>query len=137
MIVTPNSMVRMIVSATTDGEQAVASGTGSLGVVVVAGVGTRIVTRRGPTSAHRHDNIPGNPPITDALSFTKSRFTFRADRPFHPQRLNSVLDEMRGLLRSKGFCFERRVDRVEAFGHVPIQFGEFIVRHIYSQLYCK
>ncbi|BDB43505.1 hypothetical protein IWGMT90018_39510 [Mycobacterium kiyosense] len=72
VIVTPNSMVRMIVSATTDGEQAVASGTGSLGVVVVAGVGTRIVTRRGPTSAHRHDNIPGNPPITDALSFTKS-----------------------------------------------------------------
>ena len=35
VIVTPNSMVRMIVSATTDGGQAVASGTGHLGGVVV------------------------------------------------------------------------------------------------------
>ena len=34
VIVTPNSIVRMIVSATTDGEQAVASGKGHLGGVV-------------------------------------------------------------------------------------------------------
>jgi len=33
VIVTPNSMVRMIVSATTDGGQAVASGKGHLGGV--------------------------------------------------------------------------------------------------------
>jgi hypothetical protein len=33
-MVTPNSIVRMIVSATTDGGQAVASGTGHLGGVV-------------------------------------------------------------------------------------------------------
>ena len=31
--------------------------------------------------------------------------TFRADRPFHPGRLATVLEQMRGLLRSKGFCW--------------------------------
>jgi G3E family GTPase len=31
--------------------------------------------------------------------------TFRADRPFHPLRLSNALDELRGLLRSKGFCW--------------------------------
>ena len=31
--------------------------------------------------------------------------TFRADRPFLPQRLASALEQMRGLLRSKGFCW--------------------------------
>jgi G3E family GTPase len=31
--------------------------------------------------------------------------TFRSDRPFHPQRLSDALDEVRGLLRSKGFCW--------------------------------
>lgn len=31
--------------------------------------------------------------------------TFRAGRPFHPQRLADVLDKARGLLRSKGFCW--------------------------------
>jgi hypothetical protein len=86
-------MVRMIVSATTDGGQTLASGTGSLGVVVVAGVGTRIVTHRGPTSTHRHD-IPGNPPITDALSFTESHetggfrpnYTLDCEEPLIPAR---------------------------------------------------
>lgn len=42
-------------------------------VLVKHGVGTRIVTHRGPVSAHRHDTLPGVPPTTDALSFTKSR----------------------------------------------------------------
>jgi len=40
--------------------------------LVKHGVGTRIVTHRGPVSAHRHDALPGVPPTTDALSFTKS-----------------------------------------------------------------
>jgi G3E family GTPase len=31
--------------------------------------------------------------------------TYTADRPFHPARLSDVLDQMRGLLRSKGFCW--------------------------------
>ena len=39
------------------------------------GVGTRIVTHRGPVSAHRHDALPGVPPTNDALSFTKSHFS--------------------------------------------------------------
>lgn len=34
-----------------------------------------------------------------------SSMTFRANRPFHPQRLVAVLDDVRGLLRSKGFCW--------------------------------
>lgn len=56
-IVIPNSMVRMIVSATTDGGHAVASDNGSPRMWWWASVGTRIVTHRGPTSAHRHDTI--------------------------------------------------------------------------------
>ncbi|MFD0365323.1 GTP-binding protein [Nocardia sp. GCM10030253] len=31
--------------------------------------------------------------------------TYTADRPFHPARLSDALDQMRGLLRSKGFCW--------------------------------
>lgn len=31
--------------------------------------------------------------------------TFRARRPLHPQRLYAVLDQLQGVLRSKGFCW--------------------------------
>ncbi|WP_305093330.1 GTP-binding protein [Prescottella sp. R16] len=31
--------------------------------------------------------------------------TYRSDRPFHPARLESALTELKGLLRSKGFCW--------------------------------
>jgi hypothetical protein len=54
VIVTPNSIVRMIVSATTDDGQAVAFGKGHLGGVAVS-VGACIVTHRGPTSPKRHE----------------------------------------------------------------------------------
>jgi G3E family GTPase len=37
--------------------------------------------------------------------FGISSVTFRAQRPFHPQRLDAALDNLRGLLRSKGFCW--------------------------------
>ncbi|AQA02613.1 cobalamin biosynthesis protein CobW [Mycobacterium sp. MS1601] len=34
-----------------------------------------------------------------------SSMTFRADRPFHPNRLAATLPQLRGVLRSKGFCW--------------------------------
>jgi len=45
----------------------------------------------------------GHVPETDEYGI--SSMTFRADRPFHPGRLAEALDQVRGLLRSKGFCW--------------------------------
>jgi G3E family GTPase len=45
----------------------------------------------------------GHTPETEEYGI--SSVTFRAQRPLHPQRLHTVLQQLQGLLRSKGFCW--------------------------------
>ena len=45
----------------------------------------------------------GHTPETEEYGI--SSMTFRADRPFHPDRLAKALEQMTRILRSKGFCW--------------------------------
>ena len=58
----------------------------------------------------------GHAPETEEYGI--SSVTFRATRPLHPQRLYNALDQLHGVLRSKGFCWiASRPDLVAIWSH--------------------
>jgi hypothetical protein len=80
VIVTPNSMVRMIVSATTDGGQAVTSGKGHLGGVGEAACRNLNRTHRGHqrppgSTAPQRPRLPQPHPLPLALTAAQRRTT--------------------------------------------------------------
>ena len=77
------------------------AGVVELGAVLDTGLYDPVAAEQSP--GWDEEIAGGHTPETEEYGI--SSLTFRADRPFHPQRLFSALGEMQGLLRSKGFCW--------------------------------
>ncbi|OBB11313.1 cobalamin biosynthesis protein CobW [Mycolicibacterium setense] len=78
-----------------------AHGVVDLGEVVGTGLFDPVAAAEAP--GWDEELAMGHTPETEEYGI--GSMTFRADRPFHPQRLAEVLEDVRGLLRSKGFCW--------------------------------
>ncbi|MGB6245379.1 GTP-binding protein [Gordonia sp. (in: high G+C Gram-positive bacteria)] len=50
------------------------------------------------------DEVLGAAHTPETEEYSISSVAFRSDRPFHPARLAQALDQLGGVLRSKGFC---------------------------------
>lgn len=55
------------------------------------------------TEGWAEELVGGHTPETEEYGIRS--LTYTADRPFHPVRLDNALTQLRGLLRSKGFCW--------------------------------
>ncbi|MBF6137945.1 GTP-binding protein [Nocardia otitidiscaviarum] len=55
------------------------------------------------TAGWEEELAGGHTPETEEYGIRS--LTYTADRPFHPERLDAALTQLRGLLRSKGFCW--------------------------------
>ncbi|MDF0531346.1 GTP-binding protein [Tsukamurella sp. 8F] len=51
------------------------------------------------------DEVLGVAHESETEEYAISSLTYRSDRPFHPARLAESLDQVRAVLRSKGFCW--------------------------------
>ncbi|WP_439030812.1 GTP-binding protein [Gordonia terrae] len=69
----------------------------------VLGTGLFDLTAARGVAGWQEELAGGHTPETEEYGISST--VFRSDRPFHPQRLQSALDGLRGLLRSKGFCW--------------------------------
>lgn len=76
---------------------------GEIDINRVLGTGLFDVTAARSVAGWEEELAGGHTPETEEYGISST--VFRSDRPFHPQRLQEALDGLRGLLRSKGFCW--------------------------------
>ncbi|MEE4021695.1 GTP-binding protein [Gordonia sp. PKS22-38] len=76
---------------------------GEIDITKVLGTGLFDVTAARRVAGYEEELAGGHTPETEEYGISST--VFRSDRPFHPQRLHEALEGLRGLLRSKGFCW--------------------------------
>ncbi|MFT4199845.1 GTP-binding protein [Gordonia sp. (in: high G+C Gram-positive bacteria)] len=76
---------------------------GDIDVEKVLGTGLYDVNAARQVDGWAEEMAGGHTPETEEYGI--SSVVFRSDRPFHPARLAVALEELRGILRSKGFCW--------------------------------